>query len=167
MITKKIQEEEGLSDAEVAHLEKLLDEIERSSGSMTVEIWKPKAVIYLDSSVGGQHLDSNLFGEKNLETLRRLGERLVLESHDKKDKRLKIRKDIFAIVKDYVEYRKPEQLWELSVTEGGWMGHLTMPGYMDQTEPTHYDTLSSAIEDLHNQFADIDVLAEDEGEVED
>jgi hypothetical protein len=152
-ISREIQLAEGLSDAEVQHLEQMLDEIERSNPSMPPEIWQPDAVVQLDSTMGGQSLDGSLFSKDQLDELRKLGRRLTLRPKAN----TQVKKQIYDILKDYVEYRKPGDLYDLEVVTGGWMAHLSMPGYMDQTEPTRYDTLKEAIEELHRMFADADL----------
>lgn len=148
-ITKEIQRIEGLSDAEVARLDKMLDEIERSSGSMTPEIWQPNATVIVDTNIGGQHLDGELFTKQQIAELKRLAKNFTGGKSQARTS-----KKIYDIVKNYLEGSKVESL---EVVEGGWMAHLTMPGYMDQTDPVRYDTFKEAIEGLHAEFADADL----------
>jgi hypothetical protein len=151
-ITAEIQKTERLSDREVEHLEKMLQEIDESSGSMTPEIWKAKSTVELDSTMGGQSLEGSLFSKSQLADLKKLGKRLFNAKGPAAKNRTK--REIYAIVRDYVEYHRPEQLWELEVKSSGWMAHLTMPGYMDQTEPTRYESFKAAVEGLYQEFGE-------------
>jgi hypothetical protein len=154
-ITKEIQRSEKLSNAEVERLDKMIDEIERSSSSMVPEIWKPDATVIVDSNYGGQHLDGSLFTKQQIAELKRLAKTFTGSKSQGRTAQ-----KIYDIVKNYLEGSRIEGL---EVVEGGWMAHLTMPGYMDQTDPTRYDTLKEAIEGLHEEFADTDL--EEEGDI--
>jgi len=143
---------EGNSTADVERFTEMFREIEEANPSMPPEIYKPDATIEYDSRAGGGNIDGGLFSETKIEKLRALGKKLVLAKTEKGT--TKVKREIFEIIKDYVEYFHPDELYSLEITEGGWIAHLSMPGYMDQTDPIHYDTLAEAIEDLHRMYAD-------------
>jgi hypothetical protein len=56
-----------------------------------------------------------------------------------------------AILRDYMEGTRLESV---EIKSGGWIAHLSMPGYMDQTDPSRYDTLTEAIEGLHDMYGE-------------
>ena len=93
-----------------------------------------------------------MFSADQIKKLRSLGKKLFAAKTEKA--KAKAKEEIFAIIEDYVEYFHPEDLYTLEVSEGGWIGHLSMPGYMDQTDPTHYDTLAEAIEEMHSMYVE-------------
>ena len=143
---------EGNSTADVERLTEMFREIEEANPSMPPRIYKPDATIEYDSRAGEGNIDGELFSETKIEKLRSLGKKLVLAKTEKITTKMK--KEIFEIIKDYVVYFHPDELYSLEVSEGGWTANLSMPGYSDQTDPIHYNTLAEAIEDLHRMYAD-------------
>jgi hypothetical protein len=131
---------EKLTKSDVEHLDKLLEEIEKSNPSMPPEIYQPEATIELETNHGSQSLDSSVLTKEGLKKLKRFKTQDDLEGAEK-------------ILHDYMDGTKLESF---DIVEGGWIAHLSMPGYMDQTEPTRYETLKEAIESLHEQYADME-----------
>jgi hypothetical protein len=152
-ISREIQAAEGLSDAQVEKLDQLLAEIEEANPSMPPNIYQTKATVVVDSAQGNQSIPGDLFTASQLKELTKLGDKLTTGSeHTKKTTESKIHK----IIGDYLEGGSRTRLYSLDVVSGGWMANLSMPGYMDQTAPSHYDTLAEAIEDLHSMYGDIE-----------
>lgn len=137
-ISADVRKREGLSEKEVEHLEGLLEEIEKSNPSMPPEIYQPDTTISIETNYGGQTIDSDALSTKEFEKLERL-----IAKNDMPGAQ--------EILKPYMEGTTLESA---EIIKGGWIAHLSMPGYLDQTEPSRYDTLKEAIEELHSQFAD-------------
>jgi hypothetical protein len=137
-IEESVRKSERLSAKEAKRLEKLFDEIVEANPSMPPEIYQPDVTIEMTTNHGGQSLDGNVVGVEGLEKLRKLEAQDDLEGAE-------------DILRDYMDGTRLESF---EIKTGGWIAHLSMPGYLDQTEPTRYDTLKEAIEELHQQFAD-------------
>jgi hypothetical protein len=152
-IPAEVIKKEKLSKADVERLEKMYEEIEEASESMPPEIYQPDATVSVDCRQGGCSFDASVLGSKtNIDKLKRLGKRLSSCSSEKTCE--KIRAEIFDLIGSYTEAHVADDIESVEVKEGGWIAHLSMPGYMDQTEPQHYDTLKAAIEDLYNMYVE-------------
>jgi hypothetical protein len=137
-IDEKVRKAEKLSKAQAEKLEEMLDEIVKANPSMPPEIYQPDATIQIETNYGGQSIDADVLGKEELKKLKHLIAQSDMEGAQ-------------HILESYMEGTVLESA---EIVEGGWIAHLSMPGYMDQTEPTRYDTLKEAIESLHEQFAD-------------
>jgi hypothetical protein len=137
-IQESVRKSEGLSKKEAARLSKLLGEIVKANPSMPPEIYQPEATIEMETNEGGQSLDADVLGAQGLAKLKKLHEQDDLEGAE-------------DILRDYMEGNRLESF---EIKTGGWIAHLSMPGYMDQTDPVRYNTLKEAIEELHRQYAD-------------
>jgi hypothetical protein len=137
-IEESVRKSERLSVKEAKRLEKLFDEIVEANPSMPPEIYQPNATIEMMTNHGGQSLDTDVIGAEGLEKLKKFEAQDDLEGAE-------------DILRDYMDGTRLESF---EIKTGGWIAHLSMPGYLDQTEPTRYDTLKEAIEELHQQFAD-------------
>jgi hypothetical protein len=152
-ISDEIRRAEKLSKEEAEDLERMYEEIEEANPSMPPSIYQPDATIRVDARNGGSDIDASVLGTgQGLSQLRKLVAKLDSCSSAKSCK--KIKQEIYDLIGEYTEAREADDIEEVSISEGGWIAHLTMPGYIDQTEPQHYKTLKEAIEDLHNMFVD-------------
>lgn len=131
---------EKLSKKEVARLEQLLDEIKEASGSMEPDIYYDEAV-NVDTNHGGGTIPANAFSAAQLKRIKKLA-----ASPDSGSE------EVLAEAQEIlVPYMDGTELYSFEV-DSGWIAHLTMPGYTDQTEPSMYPTLREAIEELHNMY---------------
>ena len=152
-VIKEVIKKEKLSKTDVERLEKMYEEIVEANESMPPEIYQPDATVSVSCRQGGSSFDASVLGSKtNIDKLKRLGKRLSSCSSERTCE--KIRAEIFDLIGQYTEAHDAEDIYSVEIVEGGWIAHLSMPGYMDQTEPQHYDTLKAAIEDLYSMYAD-------------
>jgi hypothetical protein len=155
-IEESVRKSEGLSKKEAARLEKMFEEIEAANPSMPPNIYAAKQAIVVDTSQGGQSIDADLFPAGTIKKLQKLGEKLVSAPDTGIGDRRQISDEIIATIGDYLEAGSRSMIYSVEIESGGWMANLSMPGYMDQTEPTHYKTLKEAIEGLHDMYGDIE-----------
>jgi hypothetical protein len=152
-IQESVRKSEGLSKEEAERLEGLLDEVVKSNPSMPPEIYYADGVLEIDTSEGGQSIDADVVGESGMKALKPLIKKFDNAKGDKaKDK---AKDAIYKIIGNYMEAGPRSNLYSIEISSG-WIAHLSMPGYMDQTEPQRYDTLKEAVEALHEQYADFD-----------
>lgn len=151
-IEESVRKSEKLSKKDVEKLEGLLDEIVKANPSMPPEIYYAEGVLEIDTSYGGQSIDADVIGDAGMKELKPLIKKFDDAEGEAKEE---VQEAIYEIIGDYLEGSTSSKLYSIEVTSG-WIAHLSMPGYMDQTEPTRYDTLKEAIEELHNQYADLD-----------
>lgn len=151
-IQEDVRKREKLSKKEAKRLEGMLDEIEQANPSMPPEIYPADETLSIDTSQGGgQSIDGHVIGDKGMKELRKLVDKFNGASRNE-EAREEAQEAIFDLIGDYLEGKG--QIYEVEIVAGGWIAHLSMPGYMDQTEPQHFGTLAEAIESLHEQFAD-------------
>jgi hypothetical protein len=155
-ITSAIARKEGLGPAEVDELERMFEEIAASNKSMPPEIWPVATSVKIDTSYGGQTIDGALLSESGLKELGQLSKK-HFASTPKSKTRKKLQDKIYSILDPYLEFGSKAELYSIDLSSGGWMARLSMPGYMDATEPSWHATLSEAIRDLHSMYADADV----------
>lgn len=152
-IQESVRRAEKLSKKEAARLEKLLGEITEANPSMPPEIYQPDETIELDTAHGGQSIDGDVIGAEGMKELKKLAKEFDAATEEVDKAAIEVA--IYDLIGDYMEATLGTRIYSIEIVSGGWIAHLSMPGYMDQTEPTRYDTLKEAIEELHSQFADI------------
>lgn len=150
-IEESVRKSEGLSKKEAERLEKMFEEIEEANPSMPPNIYMATETIEIDGPMGSQSLDADVLTAAGLKELKVLIKKFDAASGEK---RQEVLNDIYAIIGQYTESFEPD-FYSVEIKSGGWMANLSMPGYMDQTEPSRYDTLKKAIEGLHDMYADV------------
>lgn len=152
-IEASVRKSEGLSSKEAKRLEKMFDEIAKANPSMPPNIYQAKATIVVDSSHGGQHIPGDVLGDKAIAELKKLADKFSEATGGSAEEKA-AGEQIFSIIGDYLDVHKVNELYSVEVLSGGWMANLSMPGHMDQTEASRYDTLKEAIEDLHRMYGE-------------
>src|SRR5262249_3776988 len=126
--------------------------------SMPPEIYFDDGAVNVENRYGeGETIPGDALSSEELARLRQLQKYM----EDDVGNRDEMMEEANEILGDYVG----ENLRSFEVASG-WIAHLWMPGYLDQTEPTLYPTLKEAVEELHNMYADCEEAKEDDEEEE-